>query len=83
MNYSMDLGQNDQSQIISLIHELSQNNDKNIQTDLIIMDFAKAFDKVPHQRLLYKMKYFGISEQIINWVCYSKRGLDFSSLLYS
>ena len=32
------------------------------------MDFAKAFDKVPHKRLLYKMKYFGISEQIINWV---------------
>ena len=57
-----------ESQIISLIHELSQNNDKNIQTDLIIMDFAKAFDKVPHKRLLYKMKYFGISEQIINWV---------------
>jgi hypothetical protein len=36
-----------------------KNNDKNIQTDLIIMDFAKAFDKVPHKRLLYKMKYFG------------------------
>jgi hypothetical protein len=34
----------------------------------MIMDFAKAFDKVPHKRLLYKMKYFGISEQIINWV---------------
>jgi retron-type reverse transcriptase len=57
-----------ESQIISLIHDLSQNNDKNIQTDLIIMDFAKAFDKVPHKRLLYKMKYFGISEQLINWV---------------
>jgi hypothetical protein len=48
--------------------DLSQNNDKDIQTDLIIMDFAKAFDKVPHKRLLYKTKYFGISEQIINWV---------------
>jgi retron-type reverse transcriptase len=57
-----------ESQIISLIHDLSQNNDKNIQTDLIIIDFAKAFDKVPHKRLLYKMKYFGISEQLINWV---------------
>jgi hypothetical protein len=34
-----------ESQIISLIHELSQNNDKNIQTDLILMDFAKAFDR--------------------------------------
>ena len=32
------------------------------------MDFAKTFDKVPHKRLLYKMKYVGISEQIINWV---------------
>jgi hypothetical protein len=33
-----------ESQIISLAHQLAQNNDKNIQTDLIIMDFAKAFD---------------------------------------
>ena len=23
------------------------------------MDFAKAFDKVPHKRLLYKLKYYG------------------------
>ena len=44
-----------ESQIISLIHQLSLNNDKNIQTNLIIMDFAKAFDKVPHNRLLFKL----------------------------
>ena len=25
------------------------------------MDFAKAFDKVPHRRLLYKLNYYGIS----------------------
>ena len=30
------------------------------QTDLIIMDFAKAFDKVPHRRLLHKVDYYGI-----------------------
>jgi DNA-binding protein YbaB len=43
-----------ESQIIhvSLAHQLAQNNDKNIQTDLIIMDFTKAFDKVPHKRLI-------------------------------
>ena len=29
------------------------------QTDIIIMDFAKAFDKVPHRRLLYKLDYYG------------------------
>lgn len=34
-----------ESQVFSLVHQLTQNNDKNIQTDLIIMDFAKAFNK--------------------------------------
>ena len=28
-------------------------------TDVIIMDFAKAFDKVPHRRLLYKLDFHG------------------------
>ena len=29
------------------------------QTDLIIMDFAKAFDKMSHRRLLHKLDYYG------------------------
>jgi hypothetical protein len=41
-----------------MVHQLTYNKDKNIQTDLIIMDFAKAFDKVPHRRLLCKLKYY-------------------------
>ena len=32
------------------------------QTDLIIKDFAKAFDKVPHMRLLNKLDYYGIAD---------------------
>ena len=30
------------------------------QTDLIITDFAKTFDKVPHRRLLHKLDYYGV-----------------------
>ena len=32
------------------------------------MDFMKAFDKVPHKRLLRKLRIYGLSEQIIKWV---------------
>ena len=42
-----------ESKIISLFHQLAYNKDNNIQTDLVIMDFAKALDNVPHKKLLY------------------------------
>ena len=35
-----------------------------VQNDVVVMDFAKAFDKVAHNRLLYK--YTGLRE--ILWV---------------
>jgi hypothetical protein len=38
------------------------------KTDLIIMDFAKAFDKVSHRRLLYKLEYYGIQTHTLNWI---------------
>ena len=38
-------------------HELAEFNDKRRQMDLIILDFLKAFDCVPHQRLLAKIDH--------------------------
>ena len=46
----------------SLICELMTNFDKNIYSDLILMNFAKAFDTVPHQRLLYKLQWYGMQD---------------------
>jgi len=57
-----------ETQLISFVQELASNNNTNRQTDLIIMDFAKAFDKVPHRRLLYKLQYYGIKHETLNWV---------------
>ena len=31
------------------------------------MDFPKAFDKVPHARLLYKLEYYGIRGKLHDW----------------
>ena len=53
------------TQLVQFVHNIISNPDGAVnrghkQTDLIIMDFAKAFDKVPHMRLLHKLEYFGI-----------------------
>ena len=38
------------------------------QTDVTIMDFAKAFDKVPHRRLLYKLDHYGLRSRIYSQI---------------
>ena len=42
--------------------------------DSVYLDFAKAFDTVPHRRLLGKLKAYGIEESILNWVQASLEG---------
>ena len=39
-----------------------------MQTDIILMNFTKAFDKVPHKRLLYKLHWYGIRGSIHHWI---------------
>jgi hypothetical protein len=38
------------------------------QIDAIILDFAKVFDKVPHQYLLYKLHHYGIRGSTLSWI---------------
>ena len=35
---------------------------------MAILDFTKAFDKVPHKRLIHKLKYYGITGPISSWI---------------
>ena len=39
-----------------------------LQIDVIYKDFEKAFDKVPHKRLLSKLRSYGICDFIIDWI---------------
>ena len=37
-------------------------------TDAIYFDFAKAFDTVPHSRLIGKLQAYGVSGDLLKWV---------------
>ena len=59
-------------EITKTIPELSLNTglaaglDRCQQTDAILLDFSKAFDKVSHQRLAAKLHHYGIRDQTLS-----------------
>ena len=54
---------------ILIIYEM----DHKLQTDIILLDFQKAFDTVPHQRLLSKLSSYGIQNQTYSWLTRKKQ----------
>ena len=57
-----------ESQLILTVEDLAQNLDHGDQMDMIILDFRKAFDKVPHQRLISKLQFYGIQGSTLIWI---------------
>ena len=57
-----------ETQLIELVHDLASNMQGGGQTDLVIMDFSKAFDKVGHKRLIKKIDYYGIRGKTRDWI---------------
>ena len=55
-----------ETQLLTLSHELLNNLYTDKQTDLIILDFYKAFDKVPHKKLLRKLDNYSIRRK--HWI---------------
>ena len=54
--------------LIEFLEEVTKNVDEGSPCDIIYMDFQKAFDKVPHKRLLKKLRKHGISGKLMNWI---------------
>ena len=54
--------------VMFFFEEINKWIDKGSPVDIIYLDFQKAFDKVPHQRLLLKLKAHGIGDGIIGWI---------------
>ena len=51
------------TQLRITLEDLAKNLDHGKQSDINLLDFAKAFDNVPHQRLLLKLSYYAYRTQ--------------------
>ena len=54
--------------MLCIFEEITKWVDEGSPVDVIYLDFPKAFDKVPHQRLISKLKSHGMGNSIINWI---------------
>ncbi len=57
-----------ETQLLTFIHELARDMQDGGLMDIVLMDFAKAFDKVPHRRLLIKLSHYGIRGPLLSWI---------------
>ena len=57
-----------ETQLALLIHDILKSAENKRQVDAIFLDFRKAFDKVPHHKLLHKLKIAGINSQVLVWI---------------
>ena len=57
-----------ESQLLAFTQDVLNNLRSGQQTYVIIMDFAKAFDKVSHWRLAMKMRNYGVTGPVNKWI---------------
>ena len=56
------------TQLLELMEDFTDFYEMEIPFDCIYLDFAKAFDRVPHQRVLTKLYNIGIRGHLLNWI---------------
>ena len=61
-------GRSCSTQLLELMEELTEALDTSEDIDIIYLDFRKAFDKVPHKRLLKKLWGYGIQGKVHSWI---------------
>jgi hypothetical protein len=54
--------------LLEFLETLTSAVDEGDAMDVIFLDFAKAFDKVPHKRLMAQLKGHGVEGKVLKWI---------------
>lgn len=57
-----------ETQLVEAVDDWSQAINEKRQTDVLFLDFSKAFDRVSHRKLLHKLTYYGIQGNTHHWI---------------
>lgn len=68
LNHGFRSGYSCETQLVVTAHDIVNSYDKNEQVDIMILDFSKAFDTVPHNKLLHKLDSYGIRGPLHKWL---------------
>ena len=59
---------NTTTQLLHVVHKAAEDYDQKKEHHMISFDFSKAFDRVPHNLLIYKLKSYNFDKRCINWI---------------
>ena len=68
LNHGFRSGYSCETQLLTTVHDFVTSIENNKQMDVAILDFSKAFDTVPHKKLLHKLRQYGITGPIHSWL---------------
>ena len=57
-----------ETQLLEFVQDIVTNMQDGAQSDVCVLDVSKAFDKVGHQRLVEKLKWYGIRGSVNHWI---------------
>ena len=66
--YGFMAGRSTALQLLRVLDKWTEALDDGLSVDCIYMDYQKAFDTVPHRRLLNKLDAYGIGTETIDWI---------------
>jgi len=66
--YGFIKGRSTTTQLLKALDQWTKSIDEGKTIDIIYLDFQKAFDTVPHKRLIEKIRAYGVKDPVLGWI---------------